>query len=112
MRSHQRRDLSAAHARSLEADLRNRIPALDRAGREPAGRAMTDLVRDRILAEALPDIPHTGFSQETLANAAARAGISRRELTDAFPNGAASLAEAFSHWADAQMAEKLAADPE
>lgn len=73
---------------------------------------MTDLVRDRILAEALPDIPHTGFSQETLANVAARAGISRRELNDAFPNGAASLAEAFSHWADAQMTDRLAAEPE
>lgn len=73
---------------------------------------MTDLVRDRILAEALPDVPHTGFSQETLANAAARAGISRRELNDAFPNGAASLAEAFSHWADAQMTDRMAAEPE
>jgi ubiquinone biosynthesis protein COQ9 len=73
---------------------------------------MTDLVRDRILAAALPDIPNTGFSQETLANAATRADISRRELNDAFPNGAASLAEAFSHWADAQMAERLAAEPE
>lgn len=73
---------------------------------------MTDLVRDRILAEALVDIPHTGFSQETLANASARAGVSRRELNDAFPNGASSLVEAFSHWADAQMAEKLAAEPE
>ena len=72
---------------------------------------MSDLVRDRLLAEALPDIPHTGFSQETLASAAARAGISRRELNDAFPNGAASLVEAFSHWADAQMAVKLAAEP-
>ena len=72
---------------------------------------MTDLVRDRILAEALPDIPHTGFSQEALANAAARAGISRRELNDAFPNGAASLVEAFSHWADGQMAETLADGP-
>lgn len=72
---------------------------------------MTDLVRDRILAEALPDVPHTGFSQETLANAAARAGVSRRELNDAFPNGAASLVEAFSHWADGQMALTLAAEP-
>lgn len=73
---------------------------------------MTDLVRDRILEEALPDIPHSGFSLETLANAAARAGISRREMNDAFPNGAASLVEAFSHWADRQMASQLAAEPE
>jgi len=73
---------------------------------------MTDLVRDRILAEALIDIPQTGFSQETLANAASRAGISRREVNDAFPNGPADLVEAFSHWADRQMTDKLAVEPE
>lgn len=73
---------------------------------------MSDLVRDKILAEALPEIPHTGFSQETLANAAAKAGVSRRSLNDAFPGGAASLAEAFSHWADGQMADQVAAEPE
>jgi ubiquinone biosynthesis protein COQ9 len=73
---------------------------------------MTDLVRDRILTEALDDIPQTGFSQETLQNAAARAGVSRRELNDAFPDGPATLVEAFSHWADRLMAERIAAEPE
>ncbi len=73
---------------------------------------MSDLVRDRVLTEALSDIPRTGFSQETLLEAAARAGVSRRELNDAFPNGAASLVEAFSHWADRMMAERLSSDPE
>ena len=73
---------------------------------------MSDLVRDHVLAEALPEIPQTGFSQETLANAASKAGISRRELNDAFPNGPADLVEAFSHWADRMMADKVAADPE
>ena len=73
---------------------------------------MSDLVRERVLNEALSDIPRTGFSQETLAEAAARAGVSRRELSDAFPNGPASLVEAFSHWADRMMAERLNSDPE
>ena len=73
---------------------------------------MTDLVRDRILAEALDEIPQIGFSQETLQNAASRAGISRRELNDAFPEGPATLVEAFSHWADRLMAERVAAEPE
>ncbi len=73
---------------------------------------MTDLVRDRVLAEALAEIPRTGISQETLVAAAAKAGISRRETNDAFPNGPADLVEAFSHWADRMMAEKIAADPE
>lgn len=73
---------------------------------------MTDLVRDRILAEALGDVPETGFSQETLHNAAARAGVSRRELNDAFPDGPGTLVEAFSLWADRLMAETVAAEPE
>ena len=73
---------------------------------------MSDLVRERVLRESLTDIPQTGFSQETLAAAASRAGISRRELNDAFPNGPATLVEAFSNWADRLMAEKMAAEPE
>jgi ubiquinone biosynthesis protein COQ9 len=73
---------------------------------------MSDPVRERVLSEALTDIPQTGFSQETLVAAASRAGISRRELNDAFPNGPATLVEAFSHWADRLMSEKLAAEPE
>lgn len=73
---------------------------------------MSDVVRDRVLIEALADIPQTGFSQETLASAASRAGISRRELNDAFPNGPATLVEAFSFWADRLMAETLASEPE
>src|SRR5579872_4856469 len=112
MRPHQWHHISAADARSLETDIRERIPALGRGRRGQAGGPMTDLVRDRILAEALIDIPQTGFSQETLANAASRAGISRREVNDAFPNGPADLVEAFSHWADRQMTDKLAVEPE
>ena len=73
---------------------------------------MTDLVRDRILAEALDEIPQTGFSQETLQNAASRAGISRRELNDAFPDGPVTLVVAFSHWADRLMAERVAVESE
>ena len=73
---------------------------------------MTDLVRDRILAEALDEIRQTGFSHETLQNAASRSGISRRELNDAFPDGPATLVEAFSHWADRLMAERVAVEPE
>ena len=73
---------------------------------------MSDLVRERVLIEALADIPQTGFSQETLAAAGRRAAISPRELSDAFPDGPASLVEAFSHWADRLMAEMLAEEPE
>jgi len=71
---------------------------------------MSDMIRDRVLAEALPHIPETGFSDATLTAAAERTGVSKRELQDAFPQGAASLAEAFSHWADGKMTERVTAD--
>jgi len=69
---------------------------------------MSDAIRDRVLIEALGEIPQDGFSEMTLANAAARAGIAKRELQDAFPKGPASLVEAFSDWADRRMTEIMA----
>jgi ubiquinone biosynthesis protein COQ9 len=71
---------------------------------------MSDTVRDRILAEALPRIPELGFSDAALKAAAEQAGVSKRETMDAFPKGAESLAEAFSLWADARMTERMASD--
>jgi ubiquinone biosynthesis protein COQ9 len=70
---------------------------------------MSDTLPDRVLAQALPEIPLTGFSDATLAAAAEKAGVSKRELQDGFPQGPASLVEAFSHWADRRMAELVAA---
>lgn len=72
---------------------------------------MSNSHRDRILAEALPLIAASGFSDATIAAAATTAGIGKREAMDAFPKGAESLAEAFSLWADTRMAERMAADP-
>jgi ubiquinone biosynthesis protein COQ9 len=69
---------------------------------------MPDSVRDAVLAEALSDIPADGFTDAVLARAAEKAGVGKRERLDAFPNGPASLVEAFSHWADARMAETMA----
>jgi ubiquinone biosynthesis protein COQ9 len=69
---------------------------------------MSDIIRDRVLAEALPQIPVTGVSDATLARAAEKAGVTKRELADSFPQGPVSLVEAFSHWADRRMAEALA----
>ncbi len=68
---------------------------------------MSDSLRERVLAEALAEIPRTGLSHATLEAAAQRAGISKREMQDAFPQGPASLAEAVSHWADKRMADML-----
>ena len=68
---------------------------------------MSEAVRERVLEEALPLIPQSGFSDVTLQAAADKAGVGPAEWKAAFPNGAASLAEAFSHWADAKMEEAM-----
>src|SRR5882672_11194718 len=69
---------------------------------------MSEAIRELVLLEALAEIPENGFSETTLANAATRAGVAKRELQDAFPKGAASLVEAFSDWADRRMTEIMA----
>jgi ubiquinone biosynthesis protein COQ9 len=71
---------------------------------------MADSVRDRVLSEALAEIPAEGFSQAVLDRAAERTGVTKRERMDAFPQGPASLVEAFSHWADQRMADAVAAE--
>jgi len=70
---------------------------------------MSDTIRDRVLAEALLKIPEAGISDETLARAAEKTGVAKRELADAFPQGPVSLVEAFSHWADRRMEGTVAA---
>jgi ubiquinone biosynthesis protein COQ9 len=69
---------------------------------------MSDFVRDRVLMEALADVPNKGFSDAVLAGAAEKAGIGKREMLDAFPRGPESLVDAFSHWADTQMTAAMA----
>jgi ubiquinone biosynthesis protein COQ9 len=68
---------------------------------------MSDPVRDKVLAEALPEVAAHGFTDRVLREAAERAGVTKRERDDAFAHGAASLVEAFSAWADARMAEHM-----
>src|SRR5882724_279241 len=71
---------------------------------------MSDSLRERVLLEALTEVPGHGFSDTVLARAGEKAGASKREMLDAFPRGAASLVEAFSHWADARMVEQMASE--
>jgi len=68
-------------------------------------------VRDAILPLALAEIPEHGFSDAALKAAAEKAGVNTAELKAAFPNGGASLVEAFSHWADDRMAERMLEEP-
>src|SRR4051812_23484422 len=107
MRPHRRDSLSAADEGPEETHVRERNPALAGEVRNRGRRAMTDPVRDRVLVEALPDIAMSGFTETVLQDAAERAGLSKREILDAFPNGAASLVEAFSQWADSRMADRV-----
>lgn len=71
---------------------------------------MSDSLRERVLMAALPEIPQDGFSDAVLSRAGEAAGASKRDMLDAFPQGAASLVEAFSHWADARMSDAMAGD--
>lgn len=68
---------------------------------------MSTRVRDEILPLALEEVPVHGFSDAALKAAAEKAGINSAELKAALPNGGTSLVEAFSHWADDRMAERM-----
>jgi ubiquinone biosynthesis protein COQ9 len=72
---------------------------------------MSTRVRDAVLPHALAEIAEHGLSDAALKAAAEKAGVNAAELKAAFPNGAASLAEAFSHWADERMVERVRSDP-
>ena len=72
---------------------------------------MSTRVRDAILPLALAEIAEHGFSDTALKASADKAGINAAEMKAAFPNGSASLVEAFSHWADDRMAERMLEEP-
>ncbi len=65
--------------------------------------------RERLIAAILPDIAFDGWTRRTLRSAARRIGMNPAEAAALFPRGAPDLIAAFSHWADRQMLERLAA---
>lgn len=69
-------------------------------------------LRERLLLAALDEVPFSGFSHETLRRAAGAVGMAPDEVAAVFPRGPAGLVEAFSHWADARMSERMAAGVE
>jgi ubiquinone biosynthesis protein COQ9 len=71
---------------------------------------MTSELREQILMEALREVPFTGFSDSALTLASERSGATPAQVSALFPNGAASLVEEFSHWADAQMTARMQLD--
>lgn len=64
--------------------------------------------KDAILFAALPHVPFDGFTDKVLKQAGTEAGVSRDAVTRLFPDGPLSLVEAFSEWADSEMARELA----
>ena len=64
-------------------------------------------IRDKVLQAALPEIAREGFSDSALEKAGKKLGLKPVEVKSAFPHGAASLMEAFSHWADARMSTRM-----
>jgi ubiquinone biosynthesis protein COQ9 len=67
--------------------------------------------RARILAAALPNVPFDGWSDRTLTDAAAAAGVDAGLAKLAFPRGAVDLALFFHDDGDARLAQALAAAP-
>jgi len=65
-------------------------------------------MRERLLDAALAHVPFDGWSQATLATAAAEADVSPAVARAAFPRGGLDMALAFHRRADAAMVERLA----
>lgn len=65
--------------------------------------------KDALLEAMLPDIVFDGWSQDTLARAAARLGIDQTALAAILPGGAVELARWLDDWADRNMIAALEA---
>ncbi len=65
-------------------------------------------IREKVLQAALPEIARDGFTDSVLEKTGKKLGLKPVEVKAAFPKGALSLMEEFSHWADARMIARLA----
>jgi ubiquinone biosynthesis protein COQ9 len=72
-----------------------------------SGRDETSL-RFAVVDAALPQIPFDGFTDKVLQDAAAKAGVEKRDIARLFPHGPLSLVEAYSEQADQALEAKLA----
>jgi ubiquinone biosynthesis protein COQ9 len=66
-------------------------------------------LKEAVLMAALENVPFDGFTDAVLAKAGEEAGADDLTMARLFPDGAKSLVEAFSDWADAEMLALLAA---
>jgi len=74
--------------------------------KKAAGKKTPDM-QTRILEAALPDVAFDGWSDDLLDRAAARLGMSRSAVDDAFPDGCTGLIRHFAKWADDKTIEQL-----
>src|SRR5215216_5356565 len=64
-------------------------------------------MREAVLAAALPHAAFDGFTDSLLQKAGVEAGVTKADLKRLFENGAVSLIEFYSSWADAEMEKRL-----
>jgi ubiquinone biosynthesis protein COQ9 len=65
------------------------------------------VLKEAVLAAALPHAAFDGFTDAVLQNAGAEASASKAELARLFENGPLSLVEYYSEWADDRMVAGL-----
>jgi ubiquinone biosynthesis protein COQ9 len=65
--------------------------------------------RRRLVEAILPDVPFDGWTRRALRHAARRIDMPAEEALALFPRAASDLVAEFSHWADDEMLERLAA---
>src|SRR5690348_12238289 len=117
MRPPRRRPLSAADDRPPPLDVhRGGDAAPNRLGRLPGRKqavksSFAERERERLIAAILPDVPFDGWTTRALRHAARRLDVPIGEAEALFPRGAPDMIAEFSHWADRQMLERLAAEP-
>lgn len=64
-------------------------------------------IREKILLEALKNVPFDGWTQDVLVQSTLDAGYEKDMAVAVFPDGVSELIAYFSDWADAQMLDKL-----
>jgi ubiquinone biosynthesis protein COQ9 len=79
------------------------MTARTRKGSSTRARIRTANPKDAVLEAALAHVAFDGFTDSVLARAADEAAVSRADMRRLFPDGALSLVETFSEWADAEM---------
>lgn len=68
-------------------------------------------LRERLMLAALAHVPFDGWTRRAAASGARALGLDEADAERLFPGGPAELFRAFNDWADARMAETVAAAP-